>query len=96
MLDRAGSPVRADQPPAGVIDIGSNSVRLVVYEGGKRCPLTLFNEKGTCELGRGVARDGAIDAARLLAQFHPRLGEASIGVRHPARLAQGGGEDGLP
>lgn len=65
MLDRAGSPVEADQPPVGVIDIGSNSVRLVVYEGGKRCPLTLFNEKGTCELGRGVARDGAIDAEAM-------------------------------
>ena len=36
----------------GVIDIGSNSVRLVVYEGGGRDPDTLFNEKVLCGLGR--------------------------------------------
>ena len=31
--------------PLGVIDIGSNSVRLVVYEGAVRSPTPLFNEK---------------------------------------------------
>lgn len=41
--------------PVGVIDIGSNSVRLVVYEGAVRSPATLFNEKVLCGLGRSVA-----------------------------------------
>jgi exopolyphosphatase/guanosine-5'-triphosphate,3'-diphosphate pyrophosphatase len=40
--------------PVAVIDIGSNSVRLVVYEGLTRCPAALFNEKALCGLGREV------------------------------------------
>src|ERR1700756_400089 len=39
-------------PPVAVIDIGSNSVRLVVYEGLTRSPTELFNEKALCGLGR--------------------------------------------
>lgn len=41
-----------------VIDIGSNSVRLVVYESLKRAPYVIFNEKILCGLGRGLAEDG--------------------------------------
>ena len=44
--------------PLGVIDIGSNSVRLVVYEGAVRSPTPLFNEKVLCGLGRSVATTG--------------------------------------
>ncbi len=44
--------------PIGVIDIGSNSVRLVVYEGAVRAPTPLFNEKVLCGLGRSVATTG--------------------------------------
>ena len=44
--------------PLGVIDIGSNSVRLVVYEGPVRSPTPLFNEKILCGLGRSVATTG--------------------------------------
>jgi exopolyphosphatase/guanosine-5'-triphosphate,3'-diphosphate pyrophosphatase len=48
-------------PPIAVIDIGSNSVRLVVYEGLTRSPTELFNEKALCGLGREV------QSTRLLA-----------------------------
>ena len=41
--------------PVAVIDIGSNSVRLVVYEGLTRSPTPVFNEKILCGLGREVA-----------------------------------------
>jgi exopolyphosphatase/guanosine-5'-triphosphate,3'-diphosphate pyrophosphatase len=54
---------------SAVIDIGSNSVRLVVYEGPARAPAVIFNEKVAAGLGRGLARDGRIadeDAARGL------------------------------
>lgn len=44
--------------PVAVIDIGSNSVRLVVYEGAKRNPVPLFNEKVLCGLGRSLASTG--------------------------------------
>jgi exopolyphosphatase/guanosine-5'-triphosphate,3'-diphosphate pyrophosphatase len=46
--------------PIGVVDIGSNSVRLVVYEGAVRAPTPLFNEKVLCGLGRSVATTGML------------------------------------
>ncbi|WP_455475269.1 Ppx/GppA family phosphatase [Bartonella sp. B17] len=47
--------------PVAVIDIGSNSVRLVVYEGLVRSPTVLFNEKILCGLGQGVAKTGFLE-----------------------------------
>ena len=41
-----------------VIDIGSNSVRLVVFEGLMRAPLPVFNERVLCGIGRGLADSG--------------------------------------
>ena len=45
----------------GVVDIGSNSVRLVVYEGAVRSPTQIFNEKVLCGLGRELASTGRLD-----------------------------------
>ncbi len=44
----------------GIIDIGSNSVRLVVYQGHPRIPAIVFNEKVMAGLGRDLATTGAI------------------------------------
>jgi exopolyphosphatase/guanosine-5'-triphosphate,3'-diphosphate pyrophosphatase len=49
-------------PPVAVIDIGSNSVRLVVYEGITRSPTPLFNEKTLAGLGREVQTKGLLSA----------------------------------
>jgi len=50
--------------PVAVIDIGSNSVRLVLYERLARSPTPLFNEKVLAGLGAGVAETGRLaDAA---------------------------------
>lgn len=46
--------------PVAIIDIGSNSVRLVVYEGLTRSPTPIFNEKSMAGLGRGVAVTGRL------------------------------------
>ena len=35
----------------GIIDIGSNSIRLVVFDGPRRSPLYLYNEKVFLRLG---------------------------------------------
>ena len=43
-----------------VIDIGSNSVRLVVYEGLTRSLIPIFNEKTLCGLGREVQSTGLL------------------------------------
>ncbi len=47
--------------PLSVIDIGSNSVRLVVYEGVARAPTMLFNEKTLVGLGRGLTASNQLD-----------------------------------
>jgi exopolyphosphatase/guanosine-5'-triphosphate,3'-diphosphate pyrophosphatase len=44
-----------------IIDIGSNSIRLVVYQGPRRLPAVLFNEKVLAGLGKSLSRTGAID-----------------------------------
>ena len=49
-------------PPIAVVDIGSNSVRLVVYEGLTPSPTELFNEKALCGLGREVQSTGLLAA----------------------------------
>jgi exopolyphosphatase/guanosine-5'-triphosphate,3'-diphosphate pyrophosphatase len=61
--DGADAQGRLDHgPPVAVIDIGSNSVRLVVYEGLTRSPTPLFNEKALCGLGREVQTKGMLAA----------------------------------
>ncbi len=46
--------------PVAVLDIGSNSVRLVVYERHARALTPLYNEKSACALGRGLAATGRL------------------------------------
>lgn len=58
---------RAMRAPAerliAAIDIGSNSVRLVVFQGLSRLPEIMFNERVLCGLGRDVSRTGKMDKA---------------------------------
>ncbi len=64
-----------------VIDIGSNSVRLVIYDGPRRAPFPICNEKALCGLGRDMSDDGrlnpkAVDGALdVLARFKCLLSE---------------------
>ena len=62
-------PNRRSKPEAAqrsaVIDIGSNSIRLVVYQGAARLPTILFNEKVMAGLGRGLAETGRIEPESL-------------------------------
>ncbi len=51
-----------DRRPQSIIDIGSNSIRLVVYEGIARSPTVLFNEKMLAGLGRGIVSTGKLDS----------------------------------
>jgi exopolyphosphatase/guanosine-5'-triphosphate,3'-diphosphate pyrophosphatase len=45
----------------GVVDIGSNSVRLVVFDGAARSPAYFFNEKVMCGLGAGMVETGRLN-----------------------------------
>lgn len=53
-----------------VIDIGSNSVRLVVFGGAPRAPIVLYNEKLAAGLGAGVVREGRLDDVAIAMALH--------------------------
>ena len=48
-------------PRCGIVDLGSNSVRLVVFEGRGRNPQAIFNEKAVLGLGRGLQNSGRLN-----------------------------------
>ena len=59
----------------GVVDVGSNSVRLVVFDGAARSPAYFYNEKILCGLGAGLRDTGVLNpsgrerALRALKRF---------------------------
>lgn len=67
-----------------IIDIGSNSVRLVVHPAGRRVPAALINEKVSARLGKTLQDDNclpakAIDAAlRAIARFRSIVDAAGV------------------
>lgn len=67
-----------------VIDIGSNTVRLVIYGGPPRAPAVLWNEKVSARLGRDLAQSGEIPALAMdealtaLARYAVILSELGI------------------
>ena len=48
--------------PVAIVDIGSNSVRLVIYESQTRTPATVHNEKAICAIGRDMVTTGKLHA----------------------------------
>ena len=48
-----------------VIDIGSNTVRLVIYGGPPRAPAVLWNEKVSARLGRDLEKSGEMPEAAM-------------------------------
>jgi len=76
-----------------VIDIGSNSVRLVVYEQMARSLVSVFNEKTLCGLGREVQSTGllapdAVDKALTsLKRFHALCKIQRVGRVHAIATA---------
>ncbi|TDK37069.1 exopolyphosphatase [Rhizobium deserti] len=89
--------------PVSVIDIGSNSVRVVIYEGLSRASTVLFNEKVLCGLGKGLGSNGRMDdeaverALAALKRFRAlsiqaRAGEVYVLATAAAREASNGPE----
>ena len=76
-----------------VIDIGSNSVRLVVYEAMARSLVSLFNEKTLCGLGREVqstgllAPDAVAKALTSLRRFRALCKTMKVGRVHAIATA---------
>ena len=57
------TPTSLDHSRRAIIDIGSNTIRLVVFGGPPRAPVVLYNEKVMAGLGRGVVATGQLDPA---------------------------------
>ena len=68
-----------------VIDVGSNSIRLVIFDRLENALVPLYNERGFCALGRGLAAGALLDeeamreAARLVTRFVRLAGSLGVG-----------------
>ncbi|WP_309661180.1 Ppx/GppA family phosphatase [Sphingomonas sp.] len=70
--------------PIAIVDIGSNSVRLVVYSGAPRVPTPIFNEKVLAGLGAELAATGELSARSqekalaALRRYHLLIGHMGV------------------
>lgn len=75
----------------GVVDVGSNSVRLVVFDAMSRSPAYFYNEKVLCGLGKGIADTGRLNPngrTRALAALHRFAAlTREIGIGHLTGVA---------
>ena len=75
----------------GVVDVGSNSVRMVVFDGAARSPAYFYNEKVMAGLGKGLAETGRLNpegAARALSALRARWRRDSASARNSPRESQ--------
>ncbi len=81
------------QRKVAVVDIGSNSVRLVVYEDLTRAPSTVHNEKAICSIGRDMVTtrrlhaQGMEMALEVLARFKVLADGLQVQVREAVATA---------
>ncbi len=74
--------------PMAIIDIGSNSIRLVIYASQGRYPFPMFNERANCRLGEGMDYDGMLREEQIkialatLARFAKILSNMGISKVH--------------
>jgi len=85
----------------GVVDVGSNSVRLVVFDGAARSPAYFYNEKIMCALGAGLSTTGklnpegrlrAVQALRRFQHLAEGMGTGPLSVVATAAVREA--EDG--
>ncbi|HWY64610.1 MAG TPA: hypothetical protein VNX61_05300, partial [Rhizomicrobium sp.] len=83
--------------PVAIVDIGSNSVRLVVYEAQSRVAATLQNEKSICGIGRDMVTTGRLHAegctAALEALSRFRMIADGLNVEHRDAVATAAARD---
>ena len=79
-----------DRPHYAIVDIGSNSVRLVVYDQLGRAPLPRFNEKSLLRLGEGLAETGVIPADSFRRAVQAAGGKYQVVKNTIAELAGSG------
>jgi exopolyphosphatase / guanosine-5'-triphosphate,3'-diphosphate pyrophosphatase len=93
---------RGERPHHAVVDIGSNSVRIVVYDRLGRAPFPRFNEKSLCRLAEGLDETGelpaegarrTVEAVRRFRAVADAMGAARVDVlaTEAVRRASNGG-----
>jgi exopolyphosphatase/guanosine-5'-triphosphate,3'-diphosphate pyrophosphatase len=89
----------AARAPVAIVDIGSNSVRLVIYENQQRNAATLQNEKAICGIGRDMVStgrlhaEGCAEALQALARF--RMIADGLGVEAREAVATAAARDAV-
>src|SRR5580704_17675857 len=84
---------RARSGPVAIVDIGSNSVRLVIYEAFSRIPAMVHNEKAVCAIGRNMVttgrlnEDGMVLALEALARFRMLADAHHVEIREAVATA---------
>jgi exopolyphosphatase / guanosine-5'-triphosphate,3'-diphosphate pyrophosphatase len=75
--------------PIAIVDIGSNSVRLVIYESLSRIPAVVHNEKAICAIGRDMVSTGQLhrEGMQLALEALSRFRMLSDAHRVPLREA---------
>jgi len=79
--------------PVAIVDIGSNSVRLVIYEGQTRTAATVQNEKAICGIGRDMVTTGRLHpegcaaALEALARFRMLADGLGVEIREAVATA---------
>ena len=87
--------VRSGPPEGrvGIVDVGSNSIRLVVYDGLARSPVPIFNEKALCGLARALPETGRLDpqgidhAIRTISRFLALASAMNVSPLHVVATA---------
>lgn len=99
----AGAALRIPSVRAGIIDVGSNTVRLLVAAEGRGCPETILSERAHVGLATDVERDGLISEEKLaqlrrLAEHYAALardsavGRLNVVVTAPGRQSANAAE----
>ncbi len=79
--------------PVAIVDIGSNSVRLVIYESFSRIPAMVHNEKAVCAIGRNMVTTGRLNddgialALEALARFRMLADAHHVTIREAVATA---------
>ncbi|KGJ18913.1 Ppx/GppA family phosphatase [Paracoccus sanguinis] len=86
---KGGLPVRParELKRVGVVDVGSNSIRMVVFDGAARSPAYFYNEKVMAGLGQGLATTGRLNPEGVV--------RGMAALRRFAALAKGMGIEAL-
>src|SRR5438445_13163538 len=92
-VQSSARPRRGSRGPIAIVAIGSNSVRVVIYESQTRTPSPLDNEKAICAIGRDMVTTGRLHAEgctlalRSLARFRVLADGLNVTTREAVATA---------